>query len=90
MMTPSVRPLRQLLDARGITTLVLAGVATNVIVEGTARDASNLGFRTYVLSDCCSAADDATHESSLATLGLLTSGVTTSAEFLSAVEVTAA
>lgn len=82
--------LQQLLDSRGVTTLVTTGVATNVIVEGTARDAGNRGFRTFVLSDCCSAADPATHESSLATLAMLTSGVTTSDDFLSAIGVTAA
>lgn len=82
--------LQQLLKSREITTLVLAGVATNVIVEGTARDASNRSFRTFVLSDCCSAADTATHESSLATLGMLISGVATSEDFLSAIGTAAA
>ena len=82
--------LQHLLDSRGIDTLVLTGVATNVIVEGTARDAGNRNLRAFVLSDCCTAADPATHESSLATLGMLTSGVTTSDDFLSAIKVAAA
>jgi nicotinamidase-related amidase len=76
--------LGQVLSGRGIDTVVLTGVATNVIVEGTARDAVNLNYNTYVLSDCVSAGDDAAHEASLGTMGLITNGVVTSDEFLAA------
>ena len=67
----SASQLDVLLRSRGIDTVVFAGVATNFSVEGTARQASDLGYRTVVVSDACSAADDATHEASLASLGLL-------------------
>ncbi len=40
-------------------------------VEGTARDASNLGYRTIVVSDACAAASEAAHHASIETLGLL-------------------
>ena len=40
-----------LLQARGITTVVFSGVATNVSGEGTARDAVNLGYRTVIATD---------------------------------------
>jgi nicotinamidase-related amidase len=76
--------LGRLLSDRGVDTVVLTGVATNVVVEGTARDAVNNGYDAYVLSDCVSAGDDAGHEASLATMGLLTNGVVTSDEFLAA------
>lgn len=82
--------LERQLRERGIDTVVLGGVATNVIVEGTAREAANLGFWTYVLSDCCVAGDEATHEASLGTLGMLTSGVVTSKEFIAATQATTA
>lgn len=39
------------LRARGIGTIVLAGVQTNYCVESTARMAGNLGFDTYVVDD---------------------------------------
>lgn len=65
-----------LLRGRGITTVVLAGVATNVSVEGTGREAVNLGYRTVVVSDACSAASDAAHAASLETFGLLGEVVT--------------
>jgi nicotinamidase-related amidase len=73
--------LASILDKRGIDTVVLTGVATNVIVEGTARDAVNRGLTAYVLSDCVSAGDEASDEASLGTLGLLIHGVAPSADF---------
>lgn len=78
--------LDELVAARGISTVVVTGVTTNVIVEGTARDAGNRDLATYVLSDCCSAGDQASHDASLATLGLITNGIATSEDFVLAVK----
>ena len=61
----------------GIDTVVFVGVATNASVEGTARVASDLGYRTVVVSDACSAATPAAHAASLESLGLLAEIVTT-------------
>jgi len=74
--------LNTLLKRQGITTLVLTGVATNITVEGTAREAANEGYNVIVLADCCSAASPAIHQASLETLGLLCSSVTNADEFL--------
>ena len=74
--------LNTLLKRQGITTLVLTGVATNITVEGTAREAANEGYNVIVLADCCSAASPDIHQASLATLGLLCSSVTSADEFL--------
>jgi len=52
----------------GIDTVVFVGVATNASVEGTARVASDLGYRTVVVSDACSAATPAAHAASLESL----------------------
>ncbi|HKS47508.1 MAG TPA: isochorismatase family cysteine hydrolase [Amycolatopsis sp.] len=60
-----------MLRARGITHVLVTGVATNVTVEGTARDAVGLGYRTILVADACSAADHAAHEATLATFQLL-------------------
>lgn len=65
------------LRAAGVDTVVFTGVATNFSVEGTARAASDLGYRTVVVSDACSAASDAVHSASLESLGLLAEIVTT-------------
>jgi biuret amidohydrolase len=72
------------LRVRGIETLLFAGVATNVSVEGTARQASDLGYRTVVISDACSAADENAHDASLNSLGLLAE-IVTSAEAIGAI-----
>ncbi len=54
-----------ILRSRGVDTVLVAGVATNLSVEGTARDASNLGFRTVVVSDACAAASEPAHRASI-------------------------
>lgn len=43
--------LERWLHARGESSVVIVGVSTNNSVEGTARTAGNLGFKTYVVSD---------------------------------------
>jgi biuret amidohydrolase len=68
--------LELLLRNRGITTLLFAGAATNMAVEGTARQASDLGYRTLIVADACSAADEAAHTAALNSLGLLAEIVT--------------
>lgn len=60
-----------ILRARGITHVLVTGVATNVTVEGTARDAVGLGYRTALIADACAAADIGAHEATLSTFQLL-------------------
>jgi len=43
---------------RGYTTLVIAGMQTNLCVSTTARMAGNLGFKTYVVSDATATFDN--------------------------------
>jgi len=71
------------LRAAGVDTVAFAGVATNISVEGTARIASELGYRTIVLSDACSAGTEAAHDAALESLGLLGEVFTTD-DFLAA------
>ncbi|MEV5302620.1 cysteine hydrolase family protein [Amycolatopsis methanolica] len=78
-----------LLRGSGVDTIVFLGVATNVSVEGTARTASELGYRTIVLSDACSAGTEAAHLASLDSLGLLAEVMTTD-ELLAAITPAAA
>jgi biuret amidohydrolase len=61
---------------RGIQTLVFAGVATNFSVEGTAREASDLGYHVLIVDDACAAASLQAHAASLGSLGLLAEIVT--------------
>lgn len=87
----SASQLDVILRSRGIDTVLFAGVATNASVESTVRQASDLGYRTIVVADACSAADPGAHHAAIASLGLLAE-ITTTAEAvqaLSGVAVTA-
>src|SRR5579863_3773607 len=57
--------LDTILRLAGVDTLVIVGVATDVAVESTARAASDLGYRTIVVSDACTADTDESHARSL-------------------------
>jgi biuret amidohydrolase len=57
--------LDSMLRWAGVDTLVLAGVATDVAVESTARGACDLGYRTLVVSDGCTTDSDEAHVSAL-------------------------
>lgn len=57
-----------LMRNRGITTLLFTGIATELGIESSARDAANRGFYPVVVSDCVSSADKDGHERSLKNL----------------------
>jgi nicotinamidase-related amidase len=57
--------LDTVLRVAGVDTLVLAGIATDVAVESTARAASDLQYRTIVVSDACIADTDEAHTHAL-------------------------
>jgi nicotinamidase-related amidase len=74
--------LAERLTARDVDTLFVTGVATNLTVEQTARQATDLGFTVHVVSDCVTAADENVHAASLANLELTTAGCLSSAEIV--------
>jgi nicotinamidase-related amidase len=55
----------QLMRSRGIQTILFAGIATEIGIEHSAREASIRGFYTVVVSDCVSSNDKAMHEMAL-------------------------
>jgi len=57
--------LDQMLRNRGIDTLVLAGVSTEAGIEGTARNASYLGYLPVVVEDAVGSSDKEAHEKAL-------------------------
>ena len=79
----SASQLDVILRSRGVDTVLFAGVATNASVESTARQASDLGYRTIIVADACSAADPGAHAAAVASLGLL-GEITTTAEAVQA------
>lgn len=52
-----------------VTTLLFAGVNTNVCVETTARHAAGLGYHVVPLADLCAAGTVAEHEAALHNIG---------------------
>lgn len=53
------------LRRRGIDTIILCGISTNIGVESTARNAWELGFNLIIAEDACSAASSEQHQSSM-------------------------
>jgi len=56
------------LNAKGINTLYLSGVSTDLAIEAAARDAHDRDYNVVVVSDCCAAANLDDHNKSLTTL----------------------
>lgn len=52
---------------RSIQRVLVAGFATNVAVDSTARHATELDFETKVIADCCAAATPEEHRASVTT-----------------------
>ena len=76
--------LDTILRLAGVDNLVLAGIATDVAVESTARGGSDLGYRTIVVSDACTADSDEAHARSLEVIKRWFGETPTAGEVLSA------
>ena len=64
--------------------LIVAGVATNVCVESTVRDALYHEFHVSVIRDCCWSPSQAAHDASISNVGLHLGLVVTSEQLLRA------
>jgi biuret amidohydrolase len=82
--------LDTILRVAGVDTLVLAGIATDVAVESTARAASDLQYRTIVVSDACQADSDEAHARALEVLQKWFAETPTADEVLSAMGIATA
>jgi nicotinamidase-related amidase len=78
--------LDTVLRVAGVDTLVLAGIATDVAVESTARAASDLQYRTIVVSDACQVDSDEAHARALGVLKKWFSETPTADEVLTALK----
>jgi nicotinamidase-related amidase len=74
--------LAQILRARRINNLVLAGVSTSGVVLSTVRAAADLDFQMTVLSDCCGDPDQATHDCLVENVFPAQAAVMTSADWV--------
>ena len=73
--------LDRLLRVRGIFTIALAGSITNFAVEGTAREASDRGYRVLVLKDCCESVSDEWQDFSMTQILPMIAEIVTVADF---------
>ena len=69
--------LELLLRTQGIREIYLCGVATDMVVESTARDAHDRDFSVFVVEDACIAAKRDDHLNSLAAMKKLATIMTT-------------
>lgn len=65
---PGRCPLPELLQERGIDTILITGTVTNVCCEGSARDAWTLGYRVIMVADANSTGRDQDHNATLRTV----------------------
>ncbi len=64
-------PLEETLRLFDAIDLVIAGVATNSVVEHTARHAADMGYRVTVAADACAASRTELHRAALDNIALL-------------------
>lgn len=57
--------LEQILRKRGVDTILLTGISTNIGVESTARQGTGLGFGFVIVEDACSSRDANDHQHSV-------------------------
>jgi nicotinamidase-related amidase len=76
--------LESTLRSRGIQTVIVGGLTTDVCVSSTSRDAFQHEFDVVTLSDCTAESTQARHESGLATLAANFGMVRASTEILEA------
>lgn len=70
------------LHKSGIKEITIAGVATNLVVEATARYADDAGLAITVLEDCCASPNPEWHRFSVEKILPLFGRVITSSEFI--------
>jgi nicotinamidase-related amidase len=74
--------LDTILRSLQMRTLIVTGIATNVAVDHTIRDAVQFGYDAILLQDCCYSSVAEYHEAALKTLQVLATQVTDSQAFL--------
>ena len=74
---PGTSRLPEVLEARGVDTLIITGTATNVCCESTARDAMQMNYQVIFVADATAAASDVEHNSALDNLAMFADIMTT-------------
>lgn len=79
-----------ILRAKGIKKLFLAGVATNWVVESTARYGAELGYDITILADCCQGFSDELHDFAIEKTLPYYASITHSSDLIGSLEVVTA
>lgn len=64
-LVPGASQLHEVLQQRGIDTLIITGTVTNCCCESTARDAMQMNYKVIMVSDANAALSDADHNATL-------------------------
>ena len=78
--------LQELLDERGIDTLIIVGTLTNVCCESTARDAMMLNYRVVMVDDANATITEAAHRASLDNVAMFFGDVQTTEQVVAMLE----
>lgn len=78
--------LERLLHKRGVRTVVVCGVTTDVCVSATARGAADRDFDTIVVGDACATVSEAMQRSALEIIGLAFGRIVETDEVLRALD----
>lgn len=80
---PGSSDLHEILQARGVDTLIITGTATNVCCESTARDAMQMNYKVIFVADGNAASTDAEHNATLSNMAAIFADVMTADEVVS-------
>ncbi len=83
---PGASRLHELLQARGIDTLIITGTLTNCCCESTARDAMQMNYKIIFVSDATATLSDTAHNATLENMAMLFADVMSTAETVAAIE----
>jgi ureidoacrylate peracid hydrolase len=79
---PGSSALHEILQARGIDTLIVTGTATNVCCESTARDAMQMNYKVIFVADGNATTTDAEHNATLNNMAAIFADVMTTDELV--------
>lgn len=81
---PGASKLHELLQARGVDTLIISGTLTNVCCESTARDAMQMDYRVIFLADATATLSDEVHNATLNNMAMIFCDVLSTKEMVEA------
>ena len=77
---PGASPLHEVLQARGIDTLIITGTLSNCCCESTARDAMQMNYKLVFVTDANAALTDAQHNATLDNMCMIFADVRSTSE----------